>query len=130
MARVIDSIETEIQALTLNGTIPDPLITCHEGDVVEFTLKNPAGNAFIHNISLHALTGDLGGGALTQVDPGEQVVLRWCAIKPDTFIYHCAPDGSMISYHVVSGMNGAVMVLPREGLSDRDGSPIRYGRAY
>ena len=36
----------------------------------------------------------------------------------------------MIPYHVVSGMNGAVMVLPREGLSDRGGSPIRYDRAY
>ena len=36
----------------------------------------------------------------------------------------------MIPYHVVSGMNGAVMVLPRTGLQDRDGSPIRYDRAY
>ena len=36
----------------------------------------------------------------------------------------------MIPYHVVSGMNGAVMVLPREGLSDRGVSSIRYDRAY
>ena len=64
------------------------------------------------------------------MNPGEQVVLRWRAVKPGTFIYHCAPGGSMIPYHVVSGMNGAVMVLPRGGLSDRDGSPIRYDRAY
>lgn len=130
VTKVIDGIGTQIQALTFNGSIPGPLIICHEGDFVEITLKNSAGNAFMHNIDFHASTGALGGGALTKVNPGEQVVLRWRAVKPGTFIYHCAPGGSMIPYHVVSGMNGAVMVLPRGGLSDRDGSPIRYDRAY
>ena len=130
VTKVIDGIGTEIQALTFNGSIPGPLIICHEGDLVELTLKNPAGNTLTHNIDFHASTGGLGGGALTQVNPGEQVVLRWRAIKPGTFIYHCAPGGSMTPFHVVSGMNGAVMVLPRGGLSDRDGRPIRYDRAY
>lgn len=128
--KVVDGSGTEIHALTFNGSIPGPLIICHEGDFIELTLKNPKDNAFMHNIDFHASTGALGGGALTKVNPGEQVVLRWRAIKPGTFIYHCAPGGSMIPYHVVSGMNGAVLVLPREGLSDRDGSPIRYDRAY
>ena len=128
--RVIDDNGTEIDALMFNGSIPGPLIICHEGDYVELTLKNPEGNRFTHNIDFHASTGALGGGALTLVGPGEQVVLRWKAIKPGTFIYHCAPGGSMIPYHVVSGMNGAVMVLPRTGLVDRDGSPIRYDKAY
>ena len=128
--KVVDDSGTEIHALTFNDSIPGPLIICHEGDYVELTLKNPHGNVFMHNIDFHASTGGLGGGALTKVAPGQQVVLRWRAIKPGTFIYHCAPGGSMIPYHVVSGMNGAVMVLPREGLSDREGSPIRYDRAY
>ncbi len=128
--RVIDDDGTEIHALTFNGSVPGPLIVCHEGDYVELTLKNPADNRMAHNIDFHASTGALGGGALTLVRPGEQVVLRWKAVKPGTFIYHCAPGGSMIPYHVVSGMNGAVMVLPRTGLQDRDGSPIRYDRAY
>ena len=128
--RVIDDRGTEIRALTFNGSIPGPLIVCHEGDYVELTLKNPPGNRLRHNIDFHASTGALGGGALTQVRPGEQVVLRWKAIRPGTFIYHCAPGGSMTPYHVVSGMNGAVMVLPRAGLEDRDGSPIRYDKAY
>jgi nitrite reductase (NO-forming) len=39
----------------------------------------------MHNIDFHASTGGLGGGALTQVNPGEQAVLRWRAIKPGTF---------------------------------------------
>ena len=128
--RVIDDDGTEIDALTFNGSIPGPLIICHEGDYVELTLKNPAGNLFEHNIDFHASTGALGGGGLTHVQPGEQVMLRWKALKPGAFIYHCAPGGSMIPYHVVSGMNGAVMVLPRDGLKDRDGSPIRYDKAY
>ncbi len=40
--RVIDDDGTEIQALMFNGSIPGPLIICHEGDYVELTLKNPA----------------------------------------------------------------------------------------
>lgn len=128
--RVIDSDGTEIHALTYNGSIPGPLVVCHEGDYVELTLKNPRGNDYTHNIDFHASTGALGGGALTNVAPGEQVVLRWKAVKPGTFIYHCAPGGFMIPFHVLSGMNGAVMVLPRDGLKDGDGTPIRYDRAY
>ncbi len=128
--RVIDGDGTAIHALTFNGSIPAPLIVCHEGDYIELTLKNPAESRLSHNIDFHASTGALGGGALTHVQPGEQVVLRWKAIKPGTFIYHCAPGGSMIPYHVVSGMNGAVMVLPRTGLKDGNGKPIRYDKAY
>ena len=45
-------------------------------------------------------------------------------------MYHCAPGGAMIPYHVVAGMNGAVMVLPRDGLKDAAGEPVRYDRAY
>lgn len=128
--RVIDADGTAIHALTFNGSIPAPLIVCHEGDYIELTLKNPAESQLSHNIDFHASTRALGGGALTHVQPGEQVVLRWKAIKPGTFIYHCAPGGSMIPYHVVSGMNGAIMVLPRTGLKDGNGKPIRYDKAY
>jgi nitrite reductase (NO-forming) len=36
----------------------------------------------------------------------------------------------MIPYHVVSGMNGIIMVLPRDGLKDTTGKPVHYDRAY
>jgi len=36
----------------------------------------------------------------------------------------------MTPLHVVSGMNGAIMVLPRDGLKDAAGRPVRYDRAY
>ena len=127
---VVDDDGTEINASTFNGSIPGPLMICHEGDYIELTLKNPVSNVMDHNIDFHASTGALGGGGLTLVEPGQQVVLRWKAVKPGTFIYHCAPGGVMIPYHVVSGMSGTVMVLPKGGLKDRAGNPLRYDRVY
>ena len=116
----------EIWALTYNGSVPGPLIIVHEGDMVELTLRNPTSSMMEHNIDFHASTGALGGGGLTHIYPGEETVLRWKATKPGCFTYHCAPGGDMIPYHVCHGMNGAIMVLPRDGLKDKDGNPLRY----
>lgn len=127
---VIDGEGTEVWALTFNGSVPGPMIVVHEGDYVELTLKNLATNLMEHNIDFHASTGALGGGALTKVLPGEQAVLRWKAVKSGVFVYHCAPGDIMIPYHVVHGMNGAVMVLPRDGLKDGKGNPLKYDFAY
>lgn len=118
------------QALTFNGSNPGPLIIAHVGDYIELTLKNPKTNTMEHNIDFHASTGALGGGGLTHVAPGQQVVLRFKAERAGTFIYHCAPGGVMIPYHVVSGMNGAVMILPREGLKDKAGNLVKYTSTY
>ena len=84
----------------------------------------------MHNIDFHAATGALGGGSLTLVYPGEQTVLRWKATRAGVFVYHCAPGGSMIPLHVISGTSGAVMVLPRDGLKDGKGRPLHYDRVY
>jgi nitrite reductase (NO-forming) len=126
----IDNEGTEIWALTFGGTVPGPMIVAHEGDYVELTLQNMPANSMEHNIDFHAATGALGGGAITKVLPGEQVVMRWKATKTGVFVYHCAPGDIMIPYHVTHGMNGAVMVLPRDGLKDAQGKPFKYDRAY
>ena len=126
----IDDEGTQFRVFAFNDSVPGPLIVVHKGDYIELTLINPEKNNFEHNIDFHASTGALGGGGLTHVLPGEEVVLRWKAIKPGVFVYHCAPGGAMVPWHVVKGMNGAVMVLPRDGLKDRDGNPIRYDKAY
>ena len=115
-----------VWALTYNGSVPGPLIICHVGDMVELTLRNPVDSMMEHNIDFHASTGALGGGGLTHIYPGEETVLRWKATKPGCFTYHCAPGGAMIPYHVTHGMNGAVMVLPRDGLKDADGNALTY----
>ena len=119
-----------IWALTFNGSVPGPIIVVHQNDYVELTLVNPASSTLPHNIDFHAATGAMGGGELTNVAPGQEVVLRFKATKPGVFIYHCAPGGIMVPLHVVSGMNGAIMVLPRDGLKDRRGKPVSYDRAY
>ena len=127
---VIDEQGTKFQAMTFNGSMPGPLMVVHEGDYVELTLVNPDSNMMPHNIDFHSATGALGGAALTLINPGEQVVLRWKADRTGVFVYHCAPEGSMIPWHVVSGMHGTVMVLPRDGLKDGNGKPLRYDRVY
>lgn len=133
---VIEEKEIEVEpgvkfwALTFQGTIPAPIIVVHVNDYVELTLVNPPTSSLPHNVDFHAATGALGGGALTNVEPGEEVVLRFKAVKPGVFIYHCAPGELMVPLHVISGMNGAIMVLPREGLTDEKGNPVRYDRAY
>jgi nitrite reductase (NO-forming) len=127
---VIDEKGTTFQAMTFNGSMPGPLMVVHEGDYVEVTLANPATNSMPHNIDFHSATGALGGAELTLINPGEQVVLRWKATRTGVFVYHCAPGGPMIPWHVVSGMNGAVMVLPREGLNDGRGHALKYDRVY
>ncbi|MEH6403223.1 MAG: copper-containing nitrite reductase [Sneathiella sp.] len=127
---VLDDEGAEIWALTYNGSVPGPMVVVHEGDYVELTLVNPAVNAMEHNIDFHASTGALGGGGLTHVSPGEETVLRFKATKAGVFVYHCAPGGAMIPYHVTHGMNGAIMVLPRDGLKDKAGKQIKYDRAY
>lgn len=36
----------------------------------------------------------------------------------------------MIPWHVTHGMNGAIVILPRKGLRDREGRLIKYDKAY
>jgi nitrite reductase (NO-forming) len=144
---VIDPLGTEVNALTFEGSVPGPIIIVHQDDYVELTLVNPRNrdddvkgtenwegstksNIMSHNIDLHAVTGALGGAGLTLVNPGEEATIRFKATKPGVFVYHCAPGGAMIPYHVVAGMNGAIMVLPRDGLKDRSGKPLRYDKGY
>ncbi|WP_442969615.1 copper-containing nitrite reductase [Pseudomonas sp. USHLN015] len=127
---VLDDEGTEVHAMTFNGSVPGPLMVVHQDDYVELTLVNPATNGMAHNIDFHAATGALGGGALTIVSPGEQVKLRFKATRAGVFVYHCAPGGAMIPWHVVSGMNGAIMVLPRDGLKDRAGKGLKYDKVF
>jgi nitrite reductase (NO-forming) len=129
-ALVIDDLGTTVQAMTFDGSVPGPLLVVHQDDYVELTLVNPDTNMLQHNIDFHAATGALGGGGLTLLNPGEQVKLRFRATRPGVFVYHCAPGGPMIPWHVVSGMNGAIMVLPRDGLKDGQGKPLHYDRVF
>ncbi len=119
-----------IWALTFNGSVPAPIIVAHVGDYVQVTLVNPKTNMLTHNLDFHAATGAMGGGDLSEVGPGQEATIRFRVIKPGVFVYHCAPGGAMVPLHVASGMNGAIMVLPRNGLTDEHGKAVKYDRAY
>ena len=119
-----------VQAMTFNGSVPGPLIVIHQNDYQEITLVNSESNTFLHNIDFHAATSAMGTGGLAKVIPGQEVAVRFKATKTGIFAYHCAPGSLMTPYHVVTGMNGSVMVLPRDGLKDNRGNTIEYDRAF
>ena len=127
--------------MAFDNSVPGPMPVVHQYDWVELTLHNGASteagfrvndgsNLMMHNVDFHASTGALGGGELTKVNPGQEVVLTWRAIRTGVFVYHCAPGGIMVPYHVVTGGNGAILVLPREGLRDGYGNPVRYDKVF
>jgi nitrite reductase (NO-forming) len=127
--------------MAFNNSVPGPVPVVFQWDWVNLTLVNGSsdtirfqrrdgGNTMPHNIDFHAATGALGGAELTLVAPGQEVGLRWRAVKAGFFVYHCAPGGQMVPYHVVTGGNGAILVLPREGLRDGYGNPVRYDKAF
>ena len=60
----------------------------------------------------------------------QQVKFRFRCTRPGVFVYHCAPGGTMVPIHVTAGMNGAIMVLPREGLKDENEKLVKFDRAY
>lgn len=126
---VIDDKGTTMQAMMFNNSMPGPTMVVHEGDYVEITLVNPPNNSMPHNIDLHSATGALGGAQLTDVNPGEEATMRFKADRSGVFVYHCAPEG-MVPWHVVTGMSGTIMVLPRDGLKDPEGNELTYDTAY
>ncbi len=125
--------------MAFNGTVPGPVPVVHQWDWVDLKLVNgttdtirfgTTASTMAHNIDFHASTGAMGGGELTVVAPGQEVGLLWRAVKAGFFVYHCAPGGEMVPYHVTTGGNGGILVLPREGLRDGFGDPITYDKAF
>ena len=124
--------DVRYHALCFGGSIPGPCITAREGDWVELTMDNKTSAMleFTHNIDFHASTGALGGGMMTKAAAGEVVVLRWRAMKSGSFLYHCAPGGHDIAFHMNTGMGGVCVVYPREGLRDRHGKIFIPDRSW
>ncbi len=103
---------------TFGGTVPGPFLRVREGDTVELTLKNAAGNSMPHNIDLHAVNGPGGGATLTNVAPGQEKSFRFKALNPGLYVYHCAM--APVPYHVSKGMYGLILVEPVGGLPTVD----------
>ena len=103
---------------TFNGRVPGPFIRVRVGDTVEVHLKNEADSAMIHSVDFHAATGPGGGAAATQTDPGHEKVVKFKALVPGLFVYHCATP--MVAHHIANGMYGLILVEPEGGLPPVD----------
>lgn len=103
---------------TFNGKVPGPMLRARVGDTIEITLKNAKSSAMIHNIDLHAVWGQGGGAALTNVAPGEEKSFVFKAVNPGLFVYHCATP--VIPQHISSGMYGMILIEPEGGLPKVD----------
>jgi hypothetical protein len=65
-----------------------------------------------HNIDVHAVYGPGGGAEDTTVTPGETATIRFKAMYPGVFIYHCAVPN--MDQHISAGMFGAILVEPED----------------
>ena len=94
----MDIVERELEIapgifvwqMAFNNSVPGPVPVVHQYDWVELTLHNGASkeagftlndgsgpNMMLHNVDFHASIGAMGGGELTKITPGQQVMLTW-----------------------------------------------------
>lgn len=103
-----------------NGTVPGPMIRVMVGDTVEVHLKNKKDSKESHNIDFHAVTGPGGGAAMLNTEPGQESGLRFKALNPGLYVYHCATASPSIPEHIANGMYGVILVEPVGGLKPVD----------
>ncbi len=109
---------TKFTYMTFGGQVPGPMIRVRQGDTVILTLSSASENAMLHNIDLHAVYGTGGGADATFVTPGSSQTIKFKALYPGAFTYHCAVPA--MDQHISSGMYGIILVEPEEGLSQVD----------
>jgi nitrite reductase (NO-forming) len=104
--------------MTFNGQIPAPMIRVRQGDTLKIKVINPADSEHAHSVDLHAVMGPGGGGAYTEVNPGETKTFTFKATYPGAFAYHCGV--AALDEHISRGMFGMIVVEPPEGLPKVD----------
>jgi len=103
---------------TFDGTVPGPFLKVKEGDIVNLTLTNDKTSLHHHSIDLHAVTGPGGGAAATVVEPGQSKTIKFKALNPGIFIYHCAHPN--VANHMAHGMYGLILVEPKKKMATVD----------
>ena len=118
----IDNAGNTRRMWTYDGVIPGPLVRVGQGDVVQFTLKNDAGNANSHSMDFHAARLDV-LDEFAEVKPGDSKQFEFRADYPGVFIYHCGADA--MAEHISKGMYGVIIVDPAAGYSEEFPAPDR-----
>jgi nitrite reductase (NO-forming) len=103
---------------TFSGKVPGPFLRVRVGDTVDVHLRNSPDSSMIHSVDFHAATGPGGGAAATQVDPGQEKSVKFKALAPGIYVYHCATP--MVAHHIANGMYGLILVEPEGGLPPVD----------
>jgi len=103
---------------TFNGKVPGPFLRVRVGDTVDVRLKNSSDSAMVHSVDFHAATGPGGGAAATQTNPGDEKSVKFKALIPGLYVYHCATP--MVAHHIANGMYGLILVEPEGGLPPVD----------
>lgn len=103
--------DTVVAGWTFEGDIPGPIVHCHVGDTVEFTLTNDG--VVPHSMDFHAAQIDP-KTAFRSVPKGQSVTFTFKPKWAGAFMYHCGT--APVLMHIGSGMYGAIIVSPREPL--------------
>jgi len=96
----------------MDGKVPGPTIVVDQGDVVEMSFVNEGTIA--HGASIHAAYTQT-SKYVGKIGVGETKSVRFRAMMPGVYMYHCAPGGHAIGMHVIGGQYGMVLVRPKEG---------------
>lgn len=118
----IDNAGTKYAAWTFDGSIPGKLVRVTEGDIVDFTLVNPAENKESHSMDFHAAEVDV-LGEFAPVKPGESKHFKFVAKRAGVWMYHCG--ASPMVQHIARGMFGLIIVDPKEGYTKEFPKPDR-----
>jgi nitrite reductase (NO-forming) len=100
------------EGFTMDDKIPGTTIIVDEGDVVEMSFKNDG--KIPHGASIHAAYTQT-SKYVGSIGPGETKSVRFRAMTPGVYMYHCAPGGHAIGMHVIGGQYGMIVVRPKPG---------------
>ncbi len=145
----VQEVEVErgnrFQAWTFGGTVPGPVLTVRQGDLVRFTMANRSDeevvitepgetSPFLQQIANNpwmapevavfpmAHSMDFHSGTVAANDkwrtiaPGQTIEFEWVANYPGVYMYHCGTPSVLM--HSAMGQYGTVIVLPKEGYPD------------
>ncbi|MBI1800770.1 MAG: multicopper oxidase domain-containing protein [Chloroflexi bacterium] len=100
---------------TYDGQVPGTALHVRQGDTVEFTLVNHGNTS--HSIDFHAAQTPWNIN-YRSINAGETLQFTWVASYPGVFMYHCGT--APVLQHLASGMYGAIVVDPAEGMPKAD----------
>lgn len=96
----------------MDGRIPGQTLVVDEGEVVEMTFENKG--MIPHGASIHSAYTQT-SKYVGSIGPMTSKSVRFRAMTPGVYMYHCAPGGHAIGMHVLGGQYGMMVVRPKPG---------------